>query len=145
MPDREAVIARFPRRIRDRLDAFSEAVDTLPADAIRLYATRPLDAVAHDTARDTADRIAGEHGWGDGVAALRGLALDWVDGRLRDPQAALAWTGARNEAFSTRTGDLALAAQSLTDAFRAVAFWDELDEADRDELLGPWASLVETV
>lgn len=144
MPDREGAIARFPRRIRDRLDAFAEAVDALPADAIRLYATRPLDPTAHDTARDTADRIACEHAWGDAVAALRSLAIDWVDSRLRDPQAGLAWTGARNEAFSTRTGDLALAAQSLTDAFRAVALWDELDEADRDELLGPWGSLVET-
>lgn len=143
MPDREAAIARFPRRIRDRLDAFAGAVDSLPADAMVRYATRPLEVVAHDTARETADRVAGEHGRADAVAALRGLAIDWVDSRLQDPQAGLAWAGSRLQATSSRVGDMALAAQSLTDAFRAVALWEELDEVDRDELLGPWGSLVE--
>ena len=33
-------------------------------------------------------------------------------------------------------------AASLGEAMTAVAKWDVLDEGDRDELLGPWATLA---
>lgn len=143
MPDRQQALSLFPRRVRDRLEAFAEAVETLPHERMAIYAVSALDTGAHDAARETADRAAGEHQWDAGIAALRALAVDWVSrGLLAQPPWVASELGMPTRVL--RPGDTARLAQSLADAFRAVAMWDDLDEADRDELLGPWASLVET-
>jgi hypothetical protein len=144
VPDREAAIARFPRRVRDRLAAFAEAVDGVPNNDLAMFATRPLDSAAHDAARATADRLAAERAWQDGMAALRALAINWIQERIDDPTAWAGIAGRRGDGLSTQVDDLRRVTQSLADAFRAVALWDELDEADRDELLGPWGSLAES-
>jgi hypothetical protein len=141
--DREAAFARFPRRVRDRLEGFGEAIDTVPNDNLALFATRSLDRERHDEARAAADRIASEHGWDRGIAALRDVAIDWVGQRMDDPTAWLGAVGTRADSLSMRPEDLGRVGQSLADAFRAVALWDDLDDERRDELLGPWASLVE--
>jgi hypothetical protein len=143
VPDREAALARFPRRVRDRLEAFAEAVDGVPNDSVAIFATRSLDREKHDEARATADRIASEHDWDGGIAALRDLAIDWVEQRMDDPSAWLGALGTRADSLSMRPEDLGRVGQSLADAFRAVALWDELDDERRDELLGPWVSLVD--
>jgi hypothetical protein len=145
VPDRDAALARFPRGIRDRLEAFAQAVDSVPNDSVAMFAARSLDSERHDEARAAADRIATERGWEAGIAALRGLAIDWVEQRMDDPSAWLGALGTRADGLSMRSEDLGRAGQSLADAFRAVALWDDLDEARRDELVGPWASLVEAV
>lgn len=145
MPDREAALARFPRRIRDRLEAFGDAIDSVPNDNLALFATRALDRDKHDEARAAANRIAREHGWDGGIAALRDVAIDWVGQRMDDPSAWVAAFGRRADNLSMRPEDLHRVGQSLIDAFRAVALWDDLDDERRDELLGPWAPLVDAV
>lgn len=144
-PEREAAFARFPRRVRDRLERFAQAIDTVPNDNLAIFGTRSLDPETHDEARATADRVAGEHGWDGGVAALRDVAIDWVGQRMDDPSAWVGATGRRADSLSMRPDDLGRVGQSLADAFRAVALWDDLDDERRDELLGPWASLVDAV
>ena len=143
-PDREAAFARFPRRVRDRLERFAEAIDTVPNDNLAMFGTRSLDPETHDEARAAADGIAGEHGWDGGIAALRDVAIDWVEQRMDDPSAWLGAVGRRADSLSMRPEDLGRVGQSLADAFRGVALWDDLDEERRSELLGPWASLAET-
>jgi len=39
------------------------------------------------------------------------------------------------------TDDPVRVMRSIADAIAAIALWDVLDEANRDELLGPWAAL----
>jgi hypothetical protein len=143
VPDREQALGLFPLRVRDRLESFAEAVETLPHERMAIYAVSALDASAHDAARETADRAASEHQWDRGIAALRALAVDWVSRGLVDrPPWMASELGMPTRVL--RPADTARLAQSLADAFRAVAMWDDLHETDRDELLGPWASLVET-
>ena len=141
MPDAADPLLRLPLRIRQRLDAFAEALDDLSADDLPLLGARPLDIPVHEAARESADRIAAERGWIDGLAAAFGLALDWLDRRFSEWQVMRTLTAIPNPA--TRPEDRARVAQSVVDAVRAVALWDDLDEADRDELMGPWAALVD--
>jgi hypothetical protein len=145
VPDRHAALAKFPRGVRDRLEKFAEAVDSVPNDSVAMFAARSLDIQKHDEARAAADRIASELGWDAGIAALRALAIDWVEQRMDDPSAWLGALAVRADGLSMRPEDLGRVGQSLADAFRGVALWDDLDEERRDELVGPWASLVEAV
>jgi hypothetical protein len=142
VPDRNEQILRLPANVRQRLEAFAQAIDDVPPIELAMFGTRPSDAEAHDRARADADEIAAWHGWREGLETARERSVAWLEQRLDASPHEGYWTGLRSD-VALRPEDRLLIAQSLADAVRAIALWDLLDESDRDELLGPWAGLVE--
>jgi len=144
VPDPGDRFAAFPSRVRGRLQTFLEALDDIAEEDLILFATKPLDVAAHDAAREAADDAAREHHWEKAIAGLRELAFDWLAARISANYRAT-WFGegaVLSRRLSTRPLDLQRIAQSLADAFRAVAMWDDLGDGSRDELMGRWAELI---
>ncbi len=137
-------MSRLPLRIRQRLDAFAEALDDLSLRDLPLYGALPFDPRRTELARKEADRLAAERGWTDGLIAARRIVLDWLDRRFVELGPTDSFPGLPAVSrYSVSVRDRIRIGQTLADAIRAVVFWDELAEADRDQLLGPWAALVE--
>jgi hypothetical protein len=141
VPDQDP-LARLPRRVRERLEDLAIALEAVPAEQIALLGARPIDETRHQQARDSADEIAAGYGWSDAVRAARAAPMAWLDHQLPDSMTWPMSSGARSQPVTT-VADRVRIAQSLADAVRAVALWDDLNEDDRDELVGPWAVLIE--
>jgi hypothetical protein len=131
---------RLPRETRRRLDAFSAKVDDLGIEVLPAFAARPLGP-DHQNAVDNAERIATETGRQEVVAEARQIALDYIERRYaregyRPGLGITAWPA------MTSGRERANLAMSFAQAITAIVLADQLDEADVDELLGPWASLA---
>jgi hypothetical protein len=133
-------IASLPAPIRERLERFSLNVERIDIDQLPMYAARPLGS-DHRRTIDDADLVAIESGREDAVGAVRSTALDYVNRKFVQAQFRPTWAGLAWVSAGT-VDDRMRIANSLGEAMIAVALWDVLDEADRDEMLGPWASLV---
>jgi hypothetical protein len=133
---------RLPRSIRTRLDGFSARVDFQSLDGLQLLAVVPPDG-AREVARDRAADMAHRTNRTEAVTAIREIALDYVARRysrpMQDPRQPFLAGGT-----ATRTGaeERARLADSFEDALIGIALSDVLDEADVEELLGPWAGLT---
>jgi hypothetical protein len=142
VPDRDDALRRLPTSVRARLEAFAEALDQVPTSHIALLGARPMDTVSHERARAAADERIQWHGWQEPMSFLRGELLRWMAGRFsrRIPLSETLGYVATSDNF--RVMDELRIGQSLADALRAVAVWDEIDEGYRNELLGAWAAIV---
>ena len=67
---------------------------------------------------------------------------EWVARLYSTQQAYPEWTGRTLGRSTGSAEDRARIATTLGEAVTALALWDDLDEADRDELLGPWEELA---
>jgi hypothetical protein len=134
-------LERLPPAVRRHLDAFSHEVDMIGLDVLPNYAARPLHA-SHDRAAANAELVAIESGREAAVGEGRRIASAYIERRFADP-------GSRpglglGEGGSTLVSglDRARLARSFGDAIVAIILGDALDPANRDELLGPWGSLL---
>jgi hypothetical protein len=130
---------RLPRQTRLRLDKFSREVDRIAIEVMPMFAARPLGD-DHQRAVDNAERVAIETGRQVAVAEARRIAWDYIDRRYaaagyRPGLGITAWPALTS---GPERADLAA---SFGDAVTAIVLEDLLDEADLDELLGPWASI----
>jgi hypothetical protein len=124
------------------LDAFLDRLDRQRAEDLILMAARPLDAAAHDEALSRAAEAAAAAGLERRVADARSMMVDWVIRLFNRTTVQPGWY----EANWGRPGtieDRANIAASLGEAVTAIVLGDRLDPADRDELLGVWAELVD--
>ena len=133
-------MAALPSTIRERLERFGRHVERIDIDQLPMYAARPLDP-GHRRSVDDADLVAIESGRQDAVEAVRQTAVDYVNRRFTEAQFRPTWAGQAWVSAGT-VDDRTKIAASLGEAMTAVALWDVLDEGDRDELLGPWATLA---
>ena len=135
---REALV-RLPRATRQRLERMTLALDELGAPDFAALATTSLDPVARERAITAADDVlttmARRDEVLDVVRAIREWALRAYARELdrRIPQAIFGLGSAPS------VDDRLAFLGSLEPAVVAVCLWDDLDDEDRAELLGPWA------
>jgi predicted transcriptional regulator len=137
-----SALDRLPRDVRDRLNAFAEALDRVPLAELPMYVAIQREP-AHGRAVETAQLVAIEAGLDDAVAAAR-RAIE--DAMLRlFAQSKLRVGGIFGVGMATTSGpvgDTARIVRSLEDAVTAIVLGDHLGATDRDELLGLWDRLL---
>ena len=143
MTDFAAWTAGLPSAARRELESFARQVDTLRMEDLFLFGTRSLDREGHRRAVDEATRIAAERGRPSLPDDVRRTAQDWLIRLFNQTEFAPTVVGPAFSRSVGRGSDRAQIASSLSEALLALALADQLDEADRDELLGPWAQLAD--
>jgi len=125
----------------DAVEQFARRVERQRIEVLVTFAARPSDPAAHERARMHAKRVAADTGREDRVASVRTHAERWVlslyDASNRQP--------GFSEVNVGRPGTVAdrvRLANSLADAFTAVALRDALPDDVADELIGPWVQLA---
>jgi len=134
-------VAELPAPAGAALDAFLDRVERQRAEDLLPMAARPLDPTAHAGALERAREVAHRVGLEPAVRDARSMMDDWVLRLFNRSNVQPGWV----EANWGRPGtieDRANLAESLGEAVTAIILGDELDAADRDELLGVWAELA---
>ena len=132
---------QLPRDIRRRLDRFSEAVDRVGYDQLPMFAVMPREP-AHRRAIEAAELVAIESGRKAAVQAARLIGAGYVERRFS--QGGFRTTLGLMPFSSGISGpERAALAVSFEEAVTGLVLADVLDEADFNELLGPWASVEE--
>jgi hypothetical protein len=134
-------IERLPAGVRRRLKSFADALERIKLEDLPMYAVRPTEPT-HGEALERAKAAAAASGLQGAIDEARnGLTsyLDrvYTDGAFRNSGETFQWGSLGTMEDRIRV------ATSLGDAITALVFGDTLDEADRAELLGAWANLVD--
>jgi hypothetical protein len=141
--DRTEPFERLPTAVRQRLEAFADALESISTEEMTLLGARPLDTETHERARAAADERIQWHGWQQAVFSMRHDLLQWMIRRFSQvPRSeVIPFAGVTD---NLRVADELRIGQSLADALRAIVVWEEIDEGYRDELLGAWSAVVDT-
>jgi hypothetical protein len=108
-----------------------------------MFATTPLDQEAYDESVNAATRAAFDAGRREILDQGHRAASRWLDRLYSQQQFYPEWAGPAMSRSVGTAGDLARLRRSMLDAISAMVLWDVLDESYRDQLIGPWAALVE--
>jgi hypothetical protein len=142
VPDANDPAAALPPDARNRLDAFTAALERIDVGEMSLYAI-PGDEAEVERAREAARAVARELGLEPALEAARQDVLEFVAEDYRGTAAGLGYIGGTSPTVGFGPGDDRLRVmQSLADAVMAVVLGDALDESDRAELLGAWDELL---
>lgn len=124
------------------LDRFWERLERLRVEDMLALAARPLDGRVHAGALDRAQAAAEDARLGDDVAEMRAAIDDWVVALFNRSTAQPGWFEA-NWGRPGTVADRANLAASLGEVATALILGERLADDDRDELVGPWAALIE--
>jgi hypothetical protein len=126
---------------RARLDQFGRALERIHTDDLTLYASRQRQP-DHRRAVEAAAVAARRGGLEEAVDAARHGLIDYMSRQYAAAQLRVTYVGLNTLSGLGSTDDQVRIMRSLADAATALVLWDELDEADRAELLGLWARLL---
>ncbi|HEY7590926.1 MAG TPA: hypothetical protein VH723_08035, partial [Candidatus Limnocylindrales bacterium] len=103
-----------------------------------------LDRAAHERAVEEASRVARQRGRPTLASDIRETTGDWLIRAGNDVSfhASFPVVGRLQLPFDLTVKGRLQIASSLADALLAIALWDALDDATKDELLGPWVQFV---
>jgi hypothetical protein len=125
------------------LEAFWQRLARLRVEDMLALAAQPLDRASHAAAVERAADEAQRSGLAKGIAAATADVDAWVVELFNSSTVQPGWLEA-NWGRPGTTEDRANLAASLGEVVTALLLGDRITESDRDELLGPWASLVES-
>jgi len=140
VPDGDDPQAALPGDARERLDAFTAALERANVGDLSLYAI-PGDDAEIDRARRAALDIARERGVEPALEAARHEVVALVADDYRQTAAGLGYVGAGPSVGFGADDDRLRVMQSLADAVIAIVLGDALDDGDRAELMGAWDEL----
>lgn len=125
---------------RRRLERFAEAFDRIDARDYSTFAS-VVEADGVDAAKEHAVELVRTP---ERRAALRRAIDRFVDAAAQGYSRRLTLTDTflLNQSLPDRAEDRVRFATSVERAVAALVLWDELDDADRTALLGPWALTV---
>jgi hypothetical protein len=132
----------LPADARDRLEAFSEALEKINVGDLALYAP-PSNQADRDRAADAAAAVARERGLEPAIEAAREAILDYVGRMYQNAMMRIGFMGTTPASGFGQDDDQVRVMRSLGDAVTAIVLGDALDEADQGQLLGEWDSLIE--
>ncbi len=134
-------IDALPRAALDRLDRFADAFHLLDSG---LYPA--FSAASHDPGERliALDRVQALIGKGPRRSGILAVLSEFRDFAVRSATAAL---GGANAVLLTRTNPSSPEERvrflaSLELAVVVVLLWDEIDDDERHDLLGPWAEMA---
>jgi hypothetical protein len=142
VPDRDDPLLRLPAPERARVARFLDRLERTRVDVMVTLAARPSDERAHAEAVERAEVAARESVRAAAIERVRADADEWVVRLYNRSTNQPGWYEA-NWGRPGSGADRANLAASLGEALTALVLWDRLDDADRDELLGPFAALLE--
>jgi hypothetical protein len=125
------------------VEAFWRRLERLRVEDMLTLAAQPLDTASHAAAVERATEEAQRAGLAKGIASATADVDAWVLELFNRSTVQPGWF----EANWGRPGtieDRANLAASLGEVVTALLLGDRIAESDRDELLGPWASLLES-
>jgi hypothetical protein len=125
------------------LEAFWRRLERLRVEDMLALAAQPLDPAGHAAAVERANDEAQRAGLATAVAAATADVDAWVLDLFNRSTVQPGWMEA-NWGRPGTTEDRANLAASLGEVVTALVLGDRISESDRDELLGPWASLAES-
>lgn len=140
MSDTGDALDRLPADARERLDAFTRALDRVHVDDLVLHVARRRQP-RHRRAVETAELVAIEHGLLEPIVAARRIVLDGVLRAFADAQLRVGVVGI-NPIGGGPVDDRVRVAESLSEAVTALALGERLDADTRGELLGLWDRLL---
>ena len=123
------------------VEAFWRRLERLRVEDMLALAARPLDEAAHAAAVERAADEAGRAGLSGTIATATADVDTWVVALYNSSTVQPGWL----EANWGRPGtieDRANLAASLGEVVTALLLGQRISESDRDELLGPWETLV---
>jgi hypothetical protein len=126
------------------VEAFWQRLERLRVEDMLALAAQPRDRAAHAAAVQRATEEVQRTGLAKGIAAATADVDTWVLGLFNSSTVQPGWMEA-NWGRPGTTQDRANLAASLGEVVTALLLGDRITESDRDELLGPWVSLVESV
>jgi hypothetical protein len=141
MTDVLDALDRLPPAARSRLELFGRALERVHVDDLPLYTTRQRQP-AHRRAVEAAALRAREAGLDDAIDAARTRLIDHVSHEYAAAQLRVSFVGLNSVPGLGPTDDRVRVMRSIGDAATAIVLWDEIDAADRAELLGLWARLL---
>ena len=124
------------------VETFWQRLERLRVEDMLSLAARPLDDAAHEAAVDRAGDAARTSHLDGRITAARRDVDAWVIELYNRSTVQPGWMEA-NWGRPGTVGDRANLAESLGEAVTALLLDQKLSEADRDELLGPWAALLD--
>jgi hypothetical protein len=124
------------------VERFWQRLERLRVEDMVAMAARPLDEASHAEAVRRATEAAQGSSIASTVAEATADVDAWVLAMFNRSTAQPGWMEA-NWGRPGTVEDRANLAASLGEVVTALLLGDRLREADRDELLGPWAGLVE--
>jgi hypothetical protein len=129
-------------RAEARLEAFLRRVERVRVEDLLAYAAHPHNRAAYRKALDDAARLARERGREQRIGELRAAAERWVLNVYGSSHQQPGWYEV-NWGRPGSVEDRAWLAESLGTATMAILLADDLPDDMTDELLGPWATLLE--
>ena len=139
----ELTAGRLPADVGRRLAGFLDRIERLRIEDLPIFAAVPLDAAAHARAVDAARTAAAERRREDLLTEIRRQSNEWVARLFSRQQYYPEWYGPSMGRSVGNVDDRVKLARSLADAVTGLMVWDVLDEADLDELIGPWVTLID--
>ena len=134
---------RLPADVGRRLARFLDRVERLRIEDLPIFAAVPLDSMAHARAIDHARTVASERSRNDLLTEIRRQSNEWVARLFSRQQYYPEWIGPSMGRSVGNVDDRVKLGRSLADAITGLMLWDVLDEPDLDELIGPWATLID--
>lgn len=137
-----AAVDQMPDVARRRLQGFAGRLERIRIEDLPMYVVRPVEP-GHGEAVERSVTAAAASGLARAVEEARFAMVQFVERQFSDAQYRPTLGGPNWGIGLGPTEDRVKVARSLGEAVGAVVLWDSLDEPDRAELLGPWASLID--
>jgi hypothetical protein len=141
--EQQASDETLPSNVQAGLESFLKRVERLRIEDLPMFAAAPLDQEAYDESVTAATRAAFDTDRREILEEGHRAASRWLDRLYSQQQFYPEWAGPAMSRSVGTAADLTRLRRSMLDAISALVLWDVLDEAYRDELIGPWAALID--
>jgi len=138
----EPDLDRLPEEARQRLDAFTTALERVAVDDYPLYAVRVRQPI-HRRAVEAAAVVASQAGLTEAVERARSLIVEAIGRSYANAQLRVTFVGLNNAPGLGPAEDRLFVMRSIGDAVTGLVLWDLVDRHVRAELMGAWAALLE--
>jgi hypothetical protein len=132
----------LPPDAQERLERFGRALERLSVEDLQLYSVRQHEP-DHGRAVAGAAAAATEAGLDDEIDGAREAIVSYLGRAYGNAQLRTSWIGLNSAPSLGPTADRVRVLRSAGEAVSAIVLWERLDDADRAELLGAWANLID--
>ena len=133
---------QLPADAERGLTRFTQRLERLDIDQLRIYALRPPDRMSHQRAMERAEVLAFKSGRDKVLEAARATVQEWLIRVFNEHQYKPTMFGLNWGRSLGTADDRAEIARTLREAVTALIVWDLAADRDRAELLGAWGGLA---
>jgi len=135
-------VVQLPADAERRLARFTQRLERLDIDQLRIYAVRPPDRDWHQQVMERAEVLAFNSGRDKVLEAARATVQEWLIRVFNEHQYQPTMFGLNWGRSLGTVDDRAEIARTLREAVTALIVWDLAADRDRAEPLGAWGGLA---